>query len=391
MSKKFIFIIIGAVILILIIVIAVSSKRRAPAPAPTAPPPTPPLTQEERKRLFPSEEREVPPQATEIAKRLKIEKTLDLKAQAPTAALEGDKIVYFDKKTGEFYSASTSGTNITPLTQAGLKDVQKIVWSPRKDKAILYFPAEKNTYDLIEKSQTPLDEHITVATFSPDGSKILYKYDSDKSHALVQADPDGSNWKKIKDVGPGNLVIHWYKSDRIAYFSPPSGYSRSTIYTCDLNGKNMKIIASDNYGSNAKWSPDGSKMIFTTSPKESSSLILRLANGDGSDIRNLQMNTLVEKCTFSSDSKTLYCAIPEPISARFVLPDDWYDKKVITSDSFWQIDTETMERTRIASVSDIETLYGKTFDASDLFISSDGTRLFFTARNDGKLYSLILP
>jgi hypothetical protein len=132
-------------------------------------------------------------------------------------------------------------------------------------------------------------------------------------------------------------------------------------------------------------------MIFTSSPKESSALALKLAWGDGSNIKDLAMNTLVEKCAFSSDSKTLYCAIPEPISTGFVLPDDWYDKKVITSDSFWKINTETGERTRIASQDEIETLYGKTFDATDLFVSSDGTRLFFTARNDGKLYSLVLP
>jgi len=390
MPRKFIIIGIGAAILILIIIVVISTiGRRAAVPTP-APEPTPPLTEEE-KRLIPAGERVISPEAEEIAGRLNIEKTLDVQTQAPAQAAEGDNIVYFDQKAGEFYIASTAGTNIEPLTQAGFRNVEDIVWSPQKDKAIIVFPEEKHTYDLVEKSSTKLDEHITAATFSPDGSKILYKFDSDELHALAQADPDGSNWKKIKDVGPGNLVLHWYRPDRIAYHSPASGYSRTTIYTCNLEGKDIKVIASDNYGSGARWSPDGLKMIFTTSPKESSSLALKLAWGDGSHVRDLGMNSLVEKCTFSQDSKTLYCALPEPISTRFVLPDDWYDKKVITSDSFWKIDTETGERTKIASTDDIETLYGKAFDVSNLFVSQDASRLFFTARNDGKLYSIALP
>lgn len=389
MPRKFIIIGIGAAILILIIVVIVSTRQRAVTPE-VIPTPTPPLTEEE-KRLLPAEERVISPEAEEVAKRLMIEKTLDLQAASPTSASEGDNIVYFDQKAGEFYIATTAGTNIEPLTQARLTNVQKITWSPTKDKAILHLPTEKNTYDLKEKTQVKLDKHITSVAFSPDGSKILYKYDSETTHTLNQANPDGSKWQKIKDVGAGNLVLHWYKSDRIAYHAPASGHSRTTIYTCKLDGSDIRIIASDNYGSNAKWSADGMKMIFTTSPKESSALALKLAWGDGRNIKDLAMNTLVEKCTFSQDSKTLYCAIPEPISTRFVLPDDWYDKKVITSDSFWKIDTETGERTRIASTDEIETLYGKTFDATDLFVSPDGTRLFFIARNDGKLYSLVLP
>lgn len=389
MPRKLVFIIIGVVILILIIVVVVSTRRRAtPTEAPVTP--APPLTEEEQ-RLIPAEERVTPPEAEKIAGRLMIEKTLDIQTQAPTQAAEGDNIVYFDQKAGEFYIASTRGTNVEPLTQAGFTNVEEVVWSPKKDKAIIVFPEEKHTYDLVEKSSAKLDEHITTATFSPDSTKILYKFDSDDSHILSTAEPDGSNWKKIKDVGSGNLVLHWYKADRIAYHSPASGHSRTTIYTCNLEGKDIKVIASDNYGSNAKWSPDALKMIFTTSPKESSALALKLAWGDGSNIRDLGMYTLVEKCAFFQDSKSLYCALPEPISTRFVLPDDWYDKKVITSDSFWKIDTETGERTKIASTDDIETLYGKTFDASNLFVSQDGTRLFFTARNDGKLYNISIP
>ena len=109
-------------------------------------------------------------------------------------------------------------------------------------------------------------------------------------------------------------------------------------------------------------------------------------NSQGGQLQSLMFPTFASKCVWSQDSKNLYCALPGDISDSAVLPNDWQESKISTTDTFWKIDIATSKKDRLV---DPEKIQGS-FDAFNPFLSPDEKTLFFTNKSDGKLYKLSL-
>jgi hypothetical protein len=92
----------------------------------------------------------------------------------------------------------------------------------------------------------------------------------------------------------------------------------------------------------------------------------------------------VKKCVWSTDSKSLFCALPGNIPETSILPNDWQEGKLQTTDTFWKIEVATGEKERLI---EIEKISGS-FDVLEPFLSQDEKTLFFSNKADGKLYRL---
>jgi len=97
--------------------------------------------------------------------------------------------------------------------------------------------------------------------------------------------------------------------------------------------------------------------------------------------------TFASKCVWSQiNLQTLYCSLPGNLPASAVLPNDWQEGKFLTTDTFWKIDTLSGKKERLLDPQKI----GGSFDATNLFLSTDEKSLFFKNKSDGKLYKLSL-
>jgi hypothetical protein len=100
----------------------------------------------------------------------------------------------------------------------------------------------------------------------------------------------------------------------------------------------------------------------------------------------IPLATLPEKCVWSKNTTLLYCGAFTS-TPRAQIPDDWYQGVLSFADSFWLIDTNTIEITFLA---DPKKSIQKEFDVFMPFIGNDEHYFFFTNKKDNTLWEMRL-
>ncbi|GAF81508.1 unnamed protein product, partial [marine sediment metagenome] len=131
----------------------------------------------------------------------------------------------------------------------------------------------------------------------------------------------------------------------------------------------------------------GDKVLFSKTNSNGKNIGLYVASKDGSNETSIDISGLVEKCVWSLDNRTIFCAVPKNISETEILPDDFYKGSFTSDDEFWKINLETGVKTILLEPWEKgERIY----DAIDLFLSPLEDYLFFVNKKDGLLYSIEL-
>ncbi len=301
----------------------------------------------------------------------------------------GKEIQYYDKKLGKFYRLDSNGNQI-PLTDKVFYNVKNITWAPQKNKAILEYPDGANIiYDFEKDKQVTLPKHWQDFNFSPQGNKIIAKsigLDVENRWLLV-ADSDGSNAKALKPMGANteNVITKWSPNNQIvAMFSEGIDYTRKEVYFIGLHDENFKSIIVEGRGFMPLWSPRGDYLLYSVySPQTKMKPSLWVVNAQGENIgsgrRSLGILTWANKCVFSSNTE-LYCAVPESLEEGAGL---FLSLAKSTKDYLLKINTQTGLKKIIA-------IPAGTYNMTDLLISQDKTRLYFTDATSGKINSIRL-
>lgn len=314
-----------------------------------------------------------------------------------------EELVYFDSKQQVFVSADLDGTNQQNLTKQKLASVKEVAFSPSGLEALITFQqsGEKQLIshiNLTTERITALDNNIEKAVWSPDGKFIYYKYTDTVTNkgTLSVSNPDGSKYRVVRDFNLGGVDLDWLKvGTTLAFSLQPSGYRKSSIYSMTTDGKNFTKALGDLYGLAALWSPNGKQLIYTSGDERPSSLQLSLANGNGNNAQAIgSVKTLINKCIWSADNVTIYCAVPKQLTQTFVLPDDYLQGRVATEDTFWKIDALTKGVTRLFEDNAVQKKVGDTLetvfpDARKLWFSQDESHLF-ARTSQGAVWSIEL-
>ena len=299
-------------------------------------------------------------------------------------------IKYYLEKSGLVMSSAFDGSNLKSLSTNELPGLSEIIWSPDRKKVIGIFSSitpKKYFYDFQTEKSVLLNESIKSIAWAPSSEKIVYHYEtSDGQYDNIStANPDGSAWRAIFQTRLTDLVVKWPAADKIYIFNKPSGLSKGSLFAIDPILGNFSKILSDLYGLSPKWSPDGQKMIYQTTDQNGKNLKLYIAQADGSQQKEMPIKTLVEKCVWSSDNETLFCAVPQQLSEHAVWPDDYSLARVSVSDDFFIINTGSLQKTKIAG-SDTS----QSFDTQNLILSPSGDYLFFVNRKNDLIYNIKL-
>jgi len=93
----------------------------------------------------------------------------------PTLSDSGLSLRYYDIDNNQFYEIDERGDTVA-LSDKIFYQIEKIAWSPNKNKVILEYPDGANIlYDFNTDQQATLPNHWTDFYFSPDGQKIVTK------------------------------------------------------------------------------------------------------------------------------------------------------------------------------------------------------------------------
>jgi hypothetical protein len=154
-------------------------------------------------------------------------------------------------------------------------------------------------------------------------------------------------------------------------------------YEVDTDTEEFRRIFGDRTGLTSLQSPDGEKVLIGTGTE--SGLGLELHNSATNSTLELDLSTLPEKCTWSSDSTRAYCATPGFVPDG-VYPDNWYKGLVEFRDNIWEIDAETGTMQQIAVTAEF---FGG-IDGVDLHLSENETYLLLRDRDSYALWGVDL-
>ncbi|MDD4271878.1 MAG: hypothetical protein PHF50_03680 [Patescibacteria group bacterium] len=313
--------------------------------------------------------------------------------QAPSLAAtlsgNGSDLQYYNKQDGKFYRLTKDGV-ATPLSDTVFHEVEKVTWSPDKNKAILEYPDQsKIIYDFNKKQQITLPKHWQDFDFSPNGSKIVLKSmaDSEDNRWLAVINNDGTSAQRVASLGDKDETVYpsWSPNNQtVAMYTEGVSYDQQKVYFVGLNNENFKALTIEGRGFEPKWSPQGELLLYSVYSSSSDlKPELWLANAQGENIgtgRNkLDIQTWADKCVFSNTTE-IYCAVPESLEEGAGL---FPDLAKSTKDNLYKIDTRTGLKKLVA-------IPNGDFTMSDLIVSDNGYYLYFTDANTGKINKIKL-
>jgi Tol biopolymer transport system component len=320
-----------------------------------------------------------------------LEQVTDHEAYGVTA-LDTKYIAFFSGKS--IKKASLGGGAEEEIVGNLPGNLIRATWSPDKGAVLALLSIEGSSrwhlIRLSDASVTPLKAGLASPSWSNIGEKIFYFYTdpANGETGLNTAKADGSEWKEIAKSPVGNPYIATVPSGiSVSFWNRPNAFEETAFYTVTMIGGVPKKIFDKKFGANFLWSPDGTKLLVSSvNEKGGSDIRLGMANQNGGEYGTLQAPTLISKATWSKDSKNIYYALPNSMPNGAVLPNDYFEKPIHTKDSFWKMDTTTGKSERIITP---ENTSGE-LDSIDLFLDPNEEYLFFTNRNDNKVYRIQL-
>ncbi len=332
------------------------------------------------------EEGEITPKPELKIKAISTERVL-----SPTLSADNTKVIYYSQYNGNVWQSAFDGSGLMKVSSAALDNLKDIIWSPDKTKVIsIYQDEEENiskySYNYNTGKVFLLDSFIQEIIWSPQSDKIVYQYTNETTddNNISTANPDGANWQSIFQTRMKNINLSWAGSE-ITFYEKPSGLIQGSLFILNPLTKNLTKVLSDVYGMAAKWSPQGDNVLYSKTGNQGKGIGLYIAPKDGSGEIAIGISGLIEKCVWSQDNRTIFCAVSSNIDEAEILPDDFYKGSFISNDEFWKINLETGEKTIL--LEPWERGDG-IYDAVDLFLSPLEDYLFFVSKLDGLLYSI---
>ncbi|OGI21599.1 MAG: hypothetical protein A3J06_01010 [Candidatus Moranbacteria bacterium RIFCSPLOWO2_02_FULL_48_19] len=310
------------------------------------------------------------------------------------AAVSDDGTLYYyslDEKT--LKKASMEGKDKSVLLSDLPGQPVRVIWSPKKDRTLLLLKQSngQNLWhyaDLTTKTLVPLKPEMARLAWNNLGDKIFYQYTATNNERTLNiANPDGSAWKKLASLSQDSFISPVPQSTAVSFWNRPSALEKTSFETIGLSGESRRVLLSEKFGADYLWSPNGEKVLVGVSnEKGGQNILLNMMNGNGGEFQSLSLPTFVSKAAWSKDSRTIYYALPGGLPDSATLPNDYFDKPLITKDTFWKMDVGTGKKTRLTDLKDV----AQSFDSSDLFMSPKEDILFFTDRVTHRLYRIDL-
>ncbi len=302
---------------------------------------------------------------------------------------DGEGLRYYDNYDGKFYYLNKDGEPEL-LSDEIFYNVEEISWSPTRNKAILEYPDGSNIlYDFETDKQTTLPKHWEDFDFSSDGEKIVAKsigLDVENRYLIV-SNSDGSGARAIEYIGEnGNSVYSdWSPNNQIiAMYTQGGDFDREEVYFLGLNEENFKSTTVEGRGFEPLWSPSGSKLLYSIYSTDSDlKPKLWVVDAEGENIGNnrqrINLETWASKCVFADDY-TVYCAVPENLEKGSGM---FPELAQYVNDNLYKINLKNNQISLIAEPNG-------SYNMSNLSISADKKILYFSDSNTGILQKINL-
>lgn len=235
--------------------------------------------------------------------------------------------------------------------------------------------ARWSLFDPNRGAYVEIPKQVRSIDWMPNGSQIVYIWVDDNGTSTMSiASPDTSGHRKIIDMFQvDNLVDVAPDGSKVAFYrNQNQDPTKNTINVVSIDGKTVQTVVKDGYNRGVNWSPDSRKFLFNKKDPATQRFVLWVADTVTGEIKSLNIISSVDKAVWSSDSQSIY--LGEPIRGNADIG--------LTEDNLAVINVNDGSKESIES--------GAPVDMQDLFLSGDGTVLFFRNAQDNYLYYMLL-
>lgn len=304
--------------------------------------------------------------------------------------LEGTDQMRVWTKSGTILDMTLRGTNETEVKKLSLEGVEGAIWSPTGTEVLIRMNnGVTMRYNPSEKELVQLRGGLDFVEWADIEGRIIYKYFDQETgeRSLNVADSNGLNLQKLANIDYRDVTFAQIpESSHVAFWPAGDAFEQTRLSTVSIfNPTTPEIHFADLFGADYLFSPDGKKMLISsTLDKGGSQITLGVASADGGSYQNLRIPTVVQKAVWSNDNKTVYYALPNDIPPGSVMPNDYKEGKFTTRDTIWKVDVTTGKADRIITPQDIT----EKIDATNLTLTPEEDALLFINRTNQLLYRM---
>lgn len=385
-TKQIIYILLGIIVLGILIFFAFRYFAPVRAPSPTTRGGVtgrlPGLTGAGELGAQPTPEELKPGESLTISPEQKLFRITDFPAISPSLSKDEKKILYYKKAGGDLFSSDLDGKNQEKISNITIVGLVEALWSPARDRAAIFYLDQETLKGFLHigtSGVATLPQDVKSFSWSPDGKSLAYLLLKDDRLNLIVADASARSPKTVFTTPLREAALSWITGDKISFSTAPSGFAEGFLYLFSRSSGAFQRVAGPFFGLTSLWSPDGSRVILTSTAAAGKNLNLLVRDSSGKNLFSLGAKTLPQKCVWRDTTK-IYCALPRAISPDAVWPDDYLRGEVNTQDRVALLDLEKKEFTEVFDEG--------AFDISDLKLTKDGSHLIFVDRADGTLWSL---
>lgn len=316
-----------------------------------------------------------------------------------------EMVRYVDSDTGiMFDKALRKNEQAKPITKTPIPKVVEAFFDNTGTKAVLRYLKEDviQTY-LVNLNFPKIDENLTkeereaieyvagvTGEFFPENIETLNVSRDGKGMFYFNPVAGGVSGiyynfgtkakKELWRTGLTEWIADFGSESKINITTKSSGLVEGYSYMLDTKTSDLSRNIGGNKGLTTLLSPDGKKMIYSV--YENSKLSTFIFDLVTQKSVAVSPSTLPEKCTWTNDSKKIYCGASVK-SVQILYPDDWYKGKATFDDAIWVIDLTDFTGN---IVYDIFSKSNKRIDITNINLNSKNDYLMFVNKKDGTLW-----
>ena len=295
---------------------------------------------------------------------------------------------YIDRDSGNIYEYLALSRKLSRISSKTLPGIQEASWLPDGSLAIVRFLSQANgashiaTYALPATGiggyffQQDLDQATVI------GSSTVFILASNSTNSTGStAKPDGTGSKALFASPLSSIMA---KASGASIIAVTKAVSELDGYAFSLSGGAFTPILGPLKGLTVLPSPSGKTILYSYT--DGTALHMAVFNTTDGTVTDLPLATIADKCTWASNSLSLYCGIPSSLNDANI-PDDWYQGVTSFTDKIWRIDLSSRLATLVVDPSG----EGKTdIDAVNLTVDSSSQVLVFRNKKDSSLWAYTL-
>lgn len=207
-----------------------------------------------------------------------------------------------DFSTWSIHTFDAGGSNLVRLTtEEGVWDSEP-AWSPDGQRIAFtrIYPRQGRREELWLMNMDGSDQHTIgiegfAAKWSPDGTRFVYTANRPDSYEIYTCAVDGSDEGRLTETDADeSMPVFSPDGSRIAFnastgtYNTPENIKTFEIYIMNADGSGvLQLTDNDCTDGYPRWSPDGSRFLFTSDRHEANRWEVYLMDSDGTNVRRL--------------------------------------------------------------------------------------------------------